>query len=100
MKINNVQSPFALNTNTVDKNKPATTNGQISFKKALFEALNNVNSLQQESATATQKLATGEIEDLHQVMITAQKASIALNATIEIRNKVIEAYQEVMRMQV
>lgn len=48
----------------------------------------------------TEKLARGENVDLHQVMIASQKANITLQATIEIRNKVIEAYQEIMRMQV
>lgn len=45
-------------------------------------------------------MANGENVDLHQVMITAQKASITLQAALEIRNKVVEAYQETMRMQV
>ncbi len=73
---------------------------QNSFKVALSEALNNVNNAQHASTLATGKLARGENIDLHQVMITAQKASISLQATIEVRNKVVEAYQEVMRMQV
>ena len=47
----------------------------------------------------TNKLITGEVEDLHQVMIAAQKASITLDLTIQVRNKVVEAYQEIMRMQ-
>ena len=48
----------------------------------------------------TQKLVHGENVELHDVMITAQKATIALNATMEVRNKVIEAYQEIIRMPV
>jgi flagellar hook-basal body complex protein FliE len=47
-----------------------------------------------------EKLARGENVELHEVMIASQKASITLAATMEIRNKVIEAYQEVMRMQI
>ncbi|RXI98011.1 flagellar hook-basal body complex protein FliE [Anaerobacillus alkaliphilus] len=73
---------------------------QNSFKVALSDALNNVNKAQHASALATEKLARGENIDLHQVMITAQKSSISLQATIEVRNKIVEAYQEVMRMQV
>ena len=57
-------------------------------------------SQQIESDKMTQKLILGENVDLHNVMITAQKASIALNATMEVRNKVIEAYQEIIRMPV
>jgi flagellar hook-basal body complex protein FliE len=40
------------------------------------------------------------MDNLHQVMITAEKASVTLQTTLEIRNKVVEAYQEIMRMQV
>ena len=46
------------------------------------------------------KLATGKIEDISQVTIAAEKASIALQLTMQVRNKVMDAYQEVMRMQV
>ena len=53
-----------------------------------------------QSDTMTQKLINGGDVDLHEVMIASQKASITLNATMEIRNKVIEAYQEIMRMSV
>ena len=48
----------------------------------------------------TQKLVLGENVELHEVMIAAQKASISLNATMEVRNKVVEAYQEIIRMPV
>ncbi len=73
---------------------------QTSFKVALNDALRQVNDAQHASTIATEKLARGEKIDLHNVMITAQKASITLQATVEVRNKVVEAYQEIMRMQV
>lgn len=80
--------------------KKTAAEAQSKFKAELLEALENVNQLQHESSLKTKQLATGEVEDLHEVMIVAQKASITLQATIEVRNKVIEAYQEIMRMQV
>lgn len=73
---------------------------QKSFASVLKETLNNVNKQQIESDVLTDKLARGENIDLHQVMIASQKASITLQATLEVRNKVVEAYQEMMRMQV
>ena len=48
----------------------------------------------------TEKLINGGNVDLHEVMIASQKASITLNATMEVRNKAVEAYQEIMRMSV
>ena len=71
-----------------------------SFASVLKNSIEEVNKLQNESDKMTEKLVKGENVDLHQVMIASQKASITLQATLEIRNKVIEAYQETMRMQV
>lgn len=73
---------------------------QKSFANTLKEAIDKVNDYQVQSDTLTNKLIQGENVELHDVMIAAQKANITLNATVEIRNKVIEAYQEIMRMTV
>lgn len=85
--------------------EPVKTNiapyeGQQQFAVALKEAIANVNDAQKASDVATNKLINGGDIDLHEVMITSQKASVTLNATVEVRNKVIEAYQEIMRMSV
>ncbi|MDW0109234.1 flagellar hook-basal body complex protein FliE [Sporosarcina aquimarina] len=82
------------------KTAPTTFESQQKFGNFLKEAIQDVNTAQVQSDVMTEKLVRGEDVDLHNVMITAQKASIALNATMEVRNKVIEAYQEVMRMPV
>lgn len=73
---------------------------QQTFANTLKHAISSVNEQQITSDTMTNKLITGQDVDLHEVMISAQKASITLNTTIEVRNKVIEAYQEIMRMTV
>ncbi|MEH7382519.1 flagellar hook-basal body complex protein FliE [Bacillus sp. JJ1533] len=73
---------------------------QKEFSHFLKDAINNVNDSQKASDIMTEKLVKGENVDLHQVMIASQKASVSLQATLQIRNKVIEAYQEIMRMQV
>lgn len=80
--------------------KPTPFESQQNFGTFLKDAIQDVNVQQIKSDTMTQKLIMGENVDLHNVMITAQKASIALNATMEVRNKVIEAYQEIIRMPV
>ena len=80
--------------------KPTPFESQQSFGTFLKDAIQDVNTQQIESDKMTQKLILGENVDLHNVMITAQKASIAFNATMEVRNKVIEAYQEIIRMPV
>lgn len=70
-----------------------------SFGDMLGKALTEVNNLQLQADDLSKKLATGEITDVHTVTIAAEKAALALQMTVQIRNKVIEAYQEIMRMQ-
>jgi len=71
---------------------------QMSFKETLTDVLNEVNDLQINAKESVEKFLSGEIEDVHQVMIEAEKASVGLELTLEVRNKILEAYREVMRM--
>lgn len=82
------------------KPTPTPHEAQQNFAATLKNAIAEVNAQQIQSDTLTNKLIKGDDVDLHEVMIAAQKASITLNATMEIRNKVVEAYQEIMRMNV
>jgi len=77
----------------------ATVGGK-SFSQIFSDALDNVNNLQQEAKQASTNLATGKIQDLSEVTIAAEKATIALQLTVQVRNKVLEAYNQVMQMQV
>lgn len=70
------------------------------FGQFLQEALGKVEAAQAEASQAAQRLATGEIKDVAEVMIASEKATLALQLTVQVRNKVIEAYQEIMRMPV
>lgn len=74
-------------------------NGE-SFADVLDKFVTDVNSLQNKASESIEKLATGEISDVHQVMIAVEEAGTAMEFMLEIRNKVVEAYQEIMRMQV
>jgi flagellar hook-basal body complex protein FliE len=71
-----------------------------SFGDMLEQSIAQVNDLQTQADKLTQSLAAGKLEDLHTVMVAMAKASLALEFTIQVRNKVIEAYQELMRTQV
>ena len=72
---------------------------QGDFGQMLQDAIKQVNNDQVASEQMTNKLVTGDVQDVHEVMLAAQKASLSLNLTVEVRNKVIESYQEIMRMQ-
>lgn len=74
--------------------------GGKGFKDVLINALNDVNDLQFQSDALTERLVTGQVDDVAQVMMAAQKAELSLQMALQVRNKLIESYQEIMRMQV
>ncbi|SHG58504.1 flagellar hook-basal body complex protein FliE [Thermosyntropha lipolytica DSM 11003] len=89
-----------LNTHGLAKVKETRDHEKgVSFAELLNQALRQVDSLQKDASASAVRLLTGEEEYLHNVMIAYEKASLALQLTVEIRNKVLEAYQELMRMQ-
>jgi flagellar hook-basal body complex protein FliE len=91
-----INSPIS---NTVSSPVGKPQSGSVSFKDLLQDALKEVNTLQNKADIAFEQLIDGEIE-FHDAMIIAEKANLALQLTMAIRNKFIESYQEIMRMQV
>ena len=71
-----------------------------SFGDTLNQAVADVNGLQQQAGKAVEKMVAGEATDLHEVMIAVQKARTSFDLLMEIRNKTIDVYREIMRMQV
>ncbi|MFN3454265.1 MAG: flagellar hook-basal body complex protein FliE [Pseudobdellovibrio sp.] len=71
-----------------------------SFAATLKDAIGEVNELQKTADVKAQELATGRTDDIAGVMLAAEKADIALRTMVQVRNKIIDAYQEIMRMQV
>ncbi len=70
------------------------------FGKMLTDALKEVNQAQQDSRSMQNDLMANQPVDIDDLMITMEKASIAMQLTMQVRNKLLEAYQEVSRMQV
>lgn len=100
MEINGIGSGIGMGSafpsSGVSKNNgPAEGAG-----KFFSELVSKVNNLQTQSDAAIQGLASGENKNLHEVMISMEKASISFQFMSSVRNKALEAYQEVMRMQV
>jgi flagellar hook-basal body complex protein FliE len=69
------------------------------FMDYLNEAVQDVSDLQARAAALQQAFARGEYENVHEVIIAAQEAGIALDLVLAIRNQVVRAYEEIMRMQ-
>ena len=70
------------------------------FGNFLSEQLGEVNDLQMQADTSINELATGKSEDVHATMIAMQKADVSFRLLMAVRNKLLDAYDEVMRMQV
>jgi flagellar hook-basal body complex protein FliE len=81
-------------------NQQKDKGSNLSFPQVFKEMVQNTNDLESQAAQIAEKFALGEVTDIHEVMIAAEEAGVALNLVMEIRNKLIEAYQEMMRMPV
>ncbi|NOY77386.1 MAG: flagellar hook-basal body complex protein FliE [Calditrichaeota bacterium] len=71
-----------------------------SFDNTLKGFIDEVNKLQLDAGESINKLAAGEINDVHDVMVAVEKASTSFELMMQIRNKILDAYREVMRTQV
>lgn len=71
-----------------------------SFSEMLASSIGDVNNLQKEANVAIEKLVTGKSKNIHETMLAMEKAEIAFKSMNQIRSKVIDAYKEIMRMQV
>lgn len=85
-------SNLQKDNNTEEKNK--------NFGQMLMETLNNVNKLQVDADEIATDFVTGEVDDVHKVMIAAEEAKLSLQLMVQVRNKAVEAYEEISRMQI
>jgi flagellar hook-basal body complex protein FliE len=95
-----IESPIQILQNNMQKGisgNESSTNG-LSFGEFLNSAIQQVNGLQLESEKLNEALALGLTDNIQQVMIASEKASVAMQFTMQVRNKVLDAYQEIMRM--
>jgi flagellar hook-basal body complex protein FliE len=74
--------------------------GEPSFGEHLREQIDEVNDLQLEADQSIDDLVTGRSDDIHATMIALQKADISFRLLMSVRNKLMDAYDEVMRMQI
>lgn len=79
--------------------KTAAEQGGQSFAKTIEDSLATVNDMQNEKAKMIQDFASGKTQNVHELMISLQKAGLAMDMTSAVRNKVMNAYQELMRIQ-
>ena len=100
MAINGVSS---INTNTIDsilgiKKNTNIENSNDGFGKYLTDAISKINDTQQVAEKDKALVATGHVDNLHDIMIDSQKAELTLQYAVQVRNKVVDAYNEIMRI--
>jgi flagellar hook-basal body complex protein FliE len=96
VQISSVGGKFISQPLDVSETKSAEGGG---FGESIKKALSSVNEQQNQADVLANGIAAGDAVEVHQAMIAMQKASLALQFTIQVRNKVVEAYQEIMRTQ-
>jgi flagellar hook-basal body complex protein FliE len=69
------------------------------FQGVLSSAIDSLNSLQNSASNSVQQFLTGQNEELHTTVLATQKAELAFELGLQVRNKVVDAYQEIMKMQ-
>ncbi len=103
---NNAMADFSSTQKTLQKShsigmEKTGAQGQApnSFAATLEQSLTKVNDMQTEKSAMVKSFASGETQNVHELMITLQKAGLAINMTTAVRNKVLEAYRELSRLQ-
>ncbi|MCK4257433.1 MAG: flagellar hook-basal body complex protein FliE [Halanaerobiales bacterium] len=94
MRVHNIQPNIAI-TGSEKVNKNTGTG----FADLLKQAVQEVNNSQINADVIAEKFAIGEIDNIHQVTIATEQAKLAMDLTLAIRNKVVDAYKEIMRLQ-
>jgi flagellar hook-basal body complex protein FliE len=72
---------------------------ETSFKEVISNFIDDVDKMQKKADQSVKDYATGEVTDIHQVMIAAEEANLSFQLMMEVRNRLVESYREIMRMQ-
>jgi len=80
--------------------QPAAPTGPKSFKEFLAESIGEVKRLENQADTTIKQLVAGEIKDVTDAVMAVEKADMAFQTMMQVRNKMVAAYEEIMRMQI
>jgi len=102
LPIGTVTTPFLPSVSSISSvsgigSTPTVAPG---FGEMLAKGIESVTASQETASTLSGQLATGELTDIHEFTTAAAKASLGVSLTANVRNRAVEAYQEIMRMQV
>ncbi|MFZ0241750.1 MAG: flagellar hook-basal body complex protein FliE [Desulfobacterales bacterium] len=100
MKIDAIESMPSFRSMGAAVQPPAAGSSAPSFAEAMREMFDSTNRLQQRADSEIQALTVGKNGDLHQTMIAMEEADVSFQMLMQVRNKIVAAYQEIMRMQI
>jgi flagellar hook-basal body complex protein FliE len=86
--------------NFMQNEGPKTEKASTSFSEVLKDSISKVGELEKEANAQAEKLVTMEGQDIHNTMIAVEKADLSFQMMMQVRNKIISAYEEIMRIQV
>lgn len=95
MQISSVNTGLGI----IDQGKASDKSNNVSFGDILKGALDSVNEAQLKADDETMKFVTGESPDMHEALIAAEEARMQMELLVQVRNKLVESYQEITRMQ-
>ena len=98
MAIQSISTNSILNNLNISNTTEEKTNG-TSFSKVLSDAISKVNDSEVNANNKIESLIQGEDVEMHEVMLAMQESVLSLQALIEVRNKTVEAYQEISKLQ-
>ena len=94
------QSAMRIEAPTLPSFEPASSNGGAGEFKTMFsDAISRVEDARVTATTSVNRFLAGENEEIHNVVLNTQRSELAFEAFLQVRNKVVNAYQEIMRMQ-
>lgn len=104
MAINGIGSPSVYSPREVQRQaevRPAATpdSSAPGFSEQIASAVEQVDAMQKTADQTVAQVAAGNTEDTHKAVIAMERALLALDFTVQVRNKMLEAYQEIMRTQ-
>lgn len=99
MAINGIQSNMSITGNKLMEVNKALETNKVDFSELLTNALDRVNDDQINSQNMGNAFMLGEIDSLHDVTIAGMKADLSINLAVEVTNKLLSAYNEIMRLQ-
>ena len=100
MRAYGLNTPGIGTTPSMPSGTPDAGSAAGGFGQALTDAISGLNQSQNAADDASVRMAAGDPIDLHEVMLARETASLQFQLAVQVRNKLVEAYQDVMRMQI